>query len=189
MKKVVCVLGSPRSGGNSETIAQKLAETAESLGAQSRTFRLNDLNLKGCQGCMGCKTGSEVCVVRDDLAPVLAAVAGADVVVLTSPIYFGQISGQLKSFIDRTFSYLQPDFFSNPNPSRLAPGKKMVFIVTQGDNDLKNYDVVPGYEGAYKTMGFETFSIRAGGLGAPTDAAGRPDLMKQAEELAKAVLA
>ncbi|MGB9619423.1 MAG: flavodoxin family protein, partial [Armatimonadota bacterium] len=153
------------------------------------TFKLHDLNYKGCYSCMACKSGSETCVIQDDLKPVLEAVAEADVVILASPIYFGQVSGQLKCFIDRTFSYLKPDFHNRQDASRLAPGKKMVFVLTQGDADASSYNVGPEYAGFYKFMGFETHNIRGLGLGAPTDAAATADLMQQAEDLARQIMA
>jgi multimeric flavodoxin WrbA len=189
MKKVVCVLGSPRKHGNSEMIAVKLANTAMELGAEVQTFRLHDLNYKGCYACMSCKTGYEYCVIKDDLKPVLEAVRDADAVVVTSPIYFGQVSGQLKCFIDRTYSFLKPDFFTNPQPSRIAPGKRMVFITTQGNPDESQFDVAPGYARFYKRLGFEPHFIRGLGLSPMTEPACDPDLMKQAEEMAKTLLA
>jgi multimeric flavodoxin WrbA len=187
MKKVVCVLGSPRSNGNSETIARKFLETAESLGAQTQAFSLNNLTFKGCQACMGCKTGSEECVVADDLRDVLRAVRDADVLVMTSPIYFGQITGQLKCFIDRMYSFLKPTYRSSPDRSRLSPGKKLVFITTQGNADAGAFDVYPAYATFLgpEWFGYDTHVIRGLGLGAKTDAAGREDLLKQAEDLAK----
>ncbi|MDH7601657.1 MAG: flavodoxin family protein [Armatimonadota bacterium] len=188
MKKLVCVLGSPRAGGNSETIAIRLVDKAKQLGATTECFRLHDMTLKGCSGCMGCKTQSDSCVVQDDMKSVLDAVAGADAVVLTSPIYFGQISGQLKCFVDRTFSYLVPDFFKTSNPSRLQPGKKLALILTQGDPNESAHNIAPEYEEIFKFMGFETYSLRGLGLGAPTDAAGRAELLKEAEALAGKLL-
>ena len=188
MKKVVCVLGSPIANGNSETIARKFLEMAESLGAVAETFFLHDLCFSGCHACMGCKTRSEECVVEDDLAPVLSAVRAADVLVMTSPIYFGQVTGQLKCFIDRTYSFLKPNYMTDPNPSRLAPGKKCVFILTQGNPNEKDYDVFPVYAGFLKWFGYETHAIRGLGMGAPTAAAERPDILKQAEDLAKQVM-
>lgn len=188
MKRLVCVLGSPRTPGNSETLAMKVAEKARSLGAEVRTYRLYDLNYKGCHGCMSCKTGSESCVVEDDLKPVLDAVASADAVVLASPIYFGDISGQLKCFVDRTFSYLVPDFFKTSNPSRLKPGKKLALILTQGDPNESAHNIVPEYEEIFRFMGFDTHSLRGLGLNAPTDAAGRAELLKEAEALAEKLI-
>jgi len=110
------------------------------------------------------------------------------VLVLTSPIYFGEVSGQLKCFIDRTYSFLRPDYMTNPNPSRLSPGKKAVFVLTQGSPDAGSFDVFKDYSVFFKWLGYDSEVIRGVGLGAPTDAAGKPELMKQAEETAKKVM-
>ena len=68
--KMVIVLGSPRKGGNGETLALKIAEAVEQDGNTVEYIRLNDLNLRPCQGCGGCdKTG--ICVVKDDMTDIL----------------------------------------------------------------------------------------------------------------------
>lgn len=188
MKRLVCVLGSPRKPGNSETLAMKVAEKARSLGAEVQIYRLYDLTYKGCYGCLSCKTESEVCVVEDDLKPVLDALAQADAVVLASPIYFGDITGQLKCLVDRMFSYLVPDFFKTSNPSRLKPGKKLGLILTQGDPNESAHNIAPEYEEIFKYLGFETHTMRGLGLGAPTDAASRAELMEEAEALAEKLI-
>ncbi len=189
MKKIVCVLGSPRQNGNSEAIARKFIETAESLGAQCETFNLYKLDFKGCIACMACKTGSEECVIKDGLKEVLAAVKDADILVMTSPIYFGQVTGELKCFIDRMYSFLTPNYVTDAaNRSRLAKGKKCLFIATQGNPDGSFYDVFPSTYGKFfgpEWFGYECEVIRGIGLRDKTDAANNPDLMKQAEEAAK----
>lgn len=120
---IVALYGSPRKKGNSASLASRFLEKAEELGAGTRSFYLNTMNIKGCQACMGCKTKKDHCIVKDDLADVLEAVRETDVLVLATPIYFGDVSAQLKMFIDRTYSYLVPDFLNSPEPSRLKPGK------------------------------------------------------------------
>jgi NAD(P)H-dependent FMN reductase len=106
-------LGSPRPSGNSASLAQKFLDEARTLGAETRSFLLNQLDFTGCQGCRACKTKSDRCVLSDDLAEVLAAVKEADVLLLASPVYFWDLSGQLKCFFDRLF-LRNPDF-----PARL----------------------------------------------------------------------
>ena len=125
--KIVCLLGSPREKGNSATIANRFCDTAEKLGAEVSTFALNKLEYRGCQGCMACKTKLDKCILEDDLTEVLEAVRETDVLVLATPVYFWDVSSQLKAFIDRTFSYLVPDFLTNPNRSRLASGEETGF--------------------------------------------------------------
>ena len=188
--KIVSLLGSPRQVGNSATIANHFTKTAESLGAQIRTFELNRLSYRGCQACYACKTGLDRCVLTDDLSEVLAAVQEADVVVLASPVYYGDITSQLKGFIDRTFSYLVPDYRTNPLPSRLTP-KKLVFVLTQGRPDEGMFaDIFPRYQGFLTWMGFEEVRlIRACGIGPGNIDAVPEQVLRQAEETARSLLA
>ncbi len=188
MKKIVCVLGSPRSQGNSETLAHHFLETARSIGAEYEVFPLANLNYKGCIACMGCKTIAEECVLNDDLKQVLEAMRDADVFVLTSPIYFGEISGQAKCFFDRTYSFLKPDYMSNPQPSRLASGKKSLFILTQGHPDPAYFDIFPNYSRFLKWFGYEDYVFRATGLQSRDAVSERKDLLDEIENLAKEIL-
>jgi len=105
--KIVTLLGSPRSLGNSTAIARRFQETAATLGAKNCTFELNRLTYRGCQGCYACKKGLDHCILNDDLTEVLTSVTEADMVVLATPVYYGDVTAQLKGFIDRTYSYLK----------------------------------------------------------------------------------
>lgn len=185
--KIVSLLGSPRSNGNSATIANHLLQTAAGLGAETQSFELNRLAYRGCQACYACKTGREDCVLNDDLTAVLAAVQGADAVVLASPVYYGDITSQLKGFVDRSFSYLVPDYRTNPLPSRLSR-KKLVFVLTQGHPDEALFgDIFPRYAGFLKWMGFEEVTlIRACGIGPGNAADCAPDTaLQQADAVAR----
>jgi multimeric flavodoxin WrbA len=110
---------------------------------------------------------------------------------MASPIYFGEVTSQLKGFIDRTFSYFVPDYAGNPNPSRLAPGKRLVFIQTQGQPDEKLYaDVYPRYEYYFRWSKFEgNHLIRACGVHDKKDVADRKDIVKLAVETAEKIVA
>jgi len=188
--KIVCLLGSPRSKGNSAAIAKRFCDTAEGLGAKVQTFELNKLNYRGCQACMACKTKLDKCALKDDLTEVLDSVREADVLVMATSTYFGDVTSQLKGFIDRAYSYLVPEFYTKPNPSRLAPGKKLVFIQTQGQPDEKKFsDVLPRNQAFFKWYGFtETHPIRACGVRDPGEAEAREEIMKLAEETAKKIV-
>ncbi len=185
--KIVCLLGSPRPKGNSAAIANRFCEVAEKNGAEVQTFALNKLKYRGCQACMTCKSKLDKCVLKDDLSEVLEAVREADVLVMATPTYFGEVSSQLKAFVDRTFSYLVPDYTTNPNPSRLSPGKKLVFIQTQADPDQNAFaDVFPRYESFFKWYGFDgTHLIRACGVVEAGEVENQEKVMKLAGEIAK----
>jgi multimeric flavodoxin WrbA len=184
--KIVCLLSSPRPKGNSAAIAGHFCERAEKNGASIQRFSLNKLTYRGCQACMTCKTKLDRCVLKDNLAEVLDAVRDADVLVMATPVYFGEVSSQLKAFIDRTFSYLAPDYTTSAAPSRLKPGKRLVFIQTQGQPDEKQFaDIFPRYDYFFKWYGFtDNLLIRGCGLMADTDAQARSDIMNAAEKTA-----
>ncbi|MFA4901288.1 MAG: flavodoxin family protein [Desulfobaccales bacterium] len=180
--KIVAVLGSPRPQGNSNTLARAFLEAAKGRGAETQEFLLNQMDFKGCQACMACKTKSETCILEDDLAKVLEALREADVLVLASPVYFGDLSSQLKAFFDRTYSCINPDF-----SCRLAAGKKAVMILTQANPDPAQFeDIFPRYERWLKLYGCDPIRLlRAVGVWEAGEVAQQTDLMAQAAALAQ----
>ena len=130
--KVMAVNGSPRRAWNTATMLAKALEGAASQGAETELVHLYDLNFKGCMSCFACKTiGGESyakCAIDDDLAPILQRAAEADAIILGSPFYFGTVSGEMRSFMERLlFPYLA---YSGP-PRSLFPRKiKTGFIYT-----------------------------------------------------------
>ena len=187
--KIVCLLASPRANGNSATIARCFLDKAEHLGAETRTFSLNKLTYRGCQGCMVCKTKLDRCPLKDDLAGVLEAVHSADVLVMASPVYWCDVDAQLKTFIDRTYSYLVPDYLTNPAPSRLSPGKKLVFILAQGGDETLYTDIYPRYQLIFQWLGFEeTTLIRACDVRESDDVRSRQDILDAAEKTAERIM-
>src|SRR5512138_503937 len=168
--KIVCLLGSPRKGSCSSAIAGRFVQAAVALGATAETFTLNDLNYRGCQGCYACKKTLDHCILNDDLAKVLEAVKEADLLVMASPVYYGELTSQMKGFFDRTFSYLKPDYITNATPSRLAPGKRLVMVQTQGHPDPKMFsDIFNRYRVFLDWTGFKVCRlVRACGLSPDT---------------------
>lgn len=185
--RIACLLGSPRPKANSSTLARRFCEAAAALGGTSELFELNKLRYRGCQACMACKTRLDHCVMDDDLRAVLEAVRTADLVILASPVYYGDVSAQLKGFIDRTYSYLIPEYLTREDRSRLPGGKKLLMILTQGNPDESVFaDIYPKYGSFFLWQGFEeSFLIRGCGLQGEEVEEKRPDLLKEAEDLAK----
>ncbi len=185
--KIVCLLGSPRENGNSSTIARQFCKIAEELGSRTRTFILNDLQFRGCQGCMACKTKLDRCALSDDLTEVLDDIREADALVLASPVYYWDVSSQMKAFLDRTFSFLVPDFITNPQKSRLPSGKKLLLILAQNNPDRNSFsDIFPKFDYFFKAYGFtETYLIRAFGVSRPGEVVNDTAVMKLAVETAE----
>jgi multimeric flavodoxin WrbA len=187
---IVCIYGSSRVRGNSAAIAKKFCDTAIKKGVKVQSWVLNKLNFRGCQACYGCKKKSDKCVVIDDLTEVLEAVRNSDILVLASPVYYGDVSAQLKAFIDRNYSFLVPDYVNAAKIHRLEGDKTLVMILTQGSPDKDSFkDIFPKYSTFYQWMGFQKSElIRACGVMEPSDLKHREDIFQQAEELAEKLI-
>jgi len=187
--KVLTLLGSPRSRSSSAAIAKRLCETATSLGAQVQTIELNKLAYRGCQGCYACKGKSERCVLQDDLTAVLASVEEADVLVLATPVYFGDVTAQLKGFLDRCYSFLAPTYMSGGPTGRFSK-KKLVFIQVQGHPDSTLFgEAYPRIQHFLEWMGFEEARhIRVCGVDPSRGDAVPESVFAEAEETARILM-
>jgi multimeric flavodoxin WrbA len=132
--KIMAFNGSPRKKWNTATLLKKALEGASSLGAETKLVNLYDLNFKGCISCFACKTkdGKSYgrCAVKDDLTPLLKEILDVQCIILGSPFYFGTVTGQMRSFMERLFF----PFYSYTDPpeslfSRIIPTG---FIYTLG---------------------------------------------------------
>ena len=109
--QVIGINGSPRKQWNTATLVAKALEGAAEQGAQTELVHLYDLDFKGCTSCFACKTrGGKsygCCAMKDDLTPLLEKIATADALVIGSPVYFGSVTGETRSFMERLlFPYL-----------------------------------------------------------------------------------
>lgn len=100
MKKVVVISTSLRAGSNSHSMAERFAEGAKAAGHEVELVSLRGKEIKFCIGCLSCqKTGA--CVFKDDVPAIMDSVLNADVVCWATPIYYYEMSGQMKTLIDR----------------------------------------------------------------------------------------
>lgn len=100
-KRVLIISASPRKGGNSDTLCERFMQgAAESRHHVERVF-LAELAIGYCNACDGCRRSGE-CVQDDDMKGLLDRMSAADVIVLSTPVYFYSMCAQLKTAIDRT---------------------------------------------------------------------------------------
>jgi len=125
--------------------------------------------------------------VSDDLTPVLESVREADALVMATPVYLREMTSLLRAFIERTYSYFLPDFHTNPQPSRLKPGKKLVFIQVQGQADDKLFaDIYPRIEPLFKRYGYSEMHLaRICGVRKIGEAEARNDALTLMENMAE----
>ena len=109
--KLIALCGSARKQGNTSTMLQQVIEGAKSVGAETEYVNLFDLHYTDCISCYACKLKDKKsfahCTLNDELKPLLERIEKSDVIVLGSPVYYGNLSGQMRSFTDRLlFQYL-----------------------------------------------------------------------------------
>lgn len=101
-KKVLILSGSPRKGGNSDRLCDQFMKGAEEAGHEVEKIWVQGKKTAPCIACYHCKSHNGECAIKDDMAEILRKMLAADVLVLSSPVYFYSISAQLKTVIDRT---------------------------------------------------------------------------------------
>lgn len=103
--KTVLINGSPRKNWNTHKLLMEAERGAIDAGAITEMVHLYDLNYKGCVSCFTCKLKESktngVCVIRDDLRPVLESIVDADALIIGSPIYYGNLTSETLALIER----------------------------------------------------------------------------------------
>lgn len=140
MAKVVIFNGSPREHGAIAQILDKLQDGAKESGAQVKVYDLNLADIKGCQGCLYCKTKNVAqCCLKDYLHSMYEDIQAADVIVVGSPIYMFHISGQVQTWINRLFPFV--DLQHHP----LAGWKKLITVYSQGSGVPSAFESAMNY--------------------------------------------
>lgn len=95
------MVGSPRAGGNTQKLMEVALEAAQEAGAATELLTLHDKEMEPCIACDICRETGE-CAIYDDARVVLERMVEADAIIIGSPVYFGNVTGQLKILMDRS---------------------------------------------------------------------------------------
>lgn len=137
--KIVILNGSPRKGGNT----QIMVDAFENAAKENHTVvKLNiaPMEIRGCLGCQYCWSHKGECVQKDDMGKVWEQLKDADMVVFASPIYWFDISAQLKTVIDRMYAGGGTGFNFNKTALLLDAGADHVF-----DAAIAQYKAMTAY--------------------------------------------
>ncbi len=109
-KNIVILNGSPRKTGNTSALVNAFTKGANDAGHTVTEFFLDRMNIHGCKGCFGGNNTKDCpCIQKDDMAQIYPAVKESDVVILASPLYYWNMSGQLRTAVDRLFALEEGD--------------------------------------------------------------------------------
>lgn len=109
MKNVLIISSSLRKGSNSEALAAEFARGAADAGNRVELISLRDKDIRFCRGCLACQK-TQKCVIADDAPAIVAKMHDADVIAFASPIYYYEMSGQLKTLLDRANPLYPSDY-------------------------------------------------------------------------------
>jgi len=161
--KILSVNGSPRKNGVSSKVAASLIEMFANQGNEIREYNLNSLNIHGCQECFYCRTNkTDICAIKDDLSEILELAKATDVLIISTPVFYADVSTQLKCFIDRTWSYYAK---TGVSADHLPKNRSMVFVQSYGSADGNVYNsLYEKYKKYFNMFGFDNcYQIKAYG--------------------------
>lgn len=193
MKKVVVISTSLRPGSNSHALAEQFAKGAEAAGHQVELISLRGKEIRFCVGCLSCQqTG--VCIFRDDVPAIMERVLNADVVCWATPIYYYEMSGQMKTLIDRmnamysnvATSESKASELALPSQSNVTEGKdyrfRDIYLLTTAaeDESFVPQRAESGLQGWIDCYGKCSLKghLFCGGVGGPNEIAGNAKLQE-----------
>lgn len=178
--KAVCIVGSPREQGVTAKVTDVLGKGLRDAGAEVKTFFPGSLNIAYCKGCMTCLS-TRKCIQTDDMDKVMDAVAAADIVVVASPSYWGDITGQLKVFFDRSTPYGN----TCDGGTIIPAGKKGIAVaVRAGMRQTENQHLVDAMNHYFSHLEIEPAgALTIESVMNPEDLSGRDDVLDDAYAL------
>lgn len=175
MKKVLVISTSLRSGSNSELLALECQKGAIEAGHEVELVSLKGKKLNFCIGCLSCKK-TQKCIHQDDVKEILEKAKNSDVIVFSTPIYYYEMSGQMKVLLDR----LNPLYYSDYK-------FREVYMIacaadTEKDTFTKAYQGLQGWVDCFEKASLKGI-LSTGGAENPKDVLQLDRVMAKAYEL------
>ena len=180
MSKVLVITTSLRARSNSDILAERLAAGAKDAGHEVEQISLKGKEIKFCIGCMACQK-TQKCIQKDDALWIAEKVGNADTLVFVTPIYYYEMSGQMKTLLDRM----------NPLYSSDYSFRRVYMLSCAADDDAatpeKAVNGLQGWVDCFEKAEL-TDSIFLGGINAPAEAAKNEQALAAAYEFGKKIL-
>lgn len=140
--RALCIIGSPKNNGSTAYIVDQIIEGMEECGIETKRYCLGQQKINYCFGCKKCYENGK-CVQHDDMDIIIEDLKEADIVVIGTPDYWGDVTGQLKVFFDRNTPY------ANTNDNRISMQKKRYGIsisIREGKTERENISIINSIE-------------------------------------------
>ena len=177
MRKVLVITTSLRAKSNSDILAGRLIAGAKDAGHEVEAVSLKGKEIRFCIGCLACQK-TQKCVLKDDAVEIAEKAKDADTLVFVTPIYYYEMSGQMKTLLDR----LNPLF-----PSDYRFRRVYMLSVAAEVKDAVPEKAVSGLQGWVDCFGKAELagSLFCGGISDPNEAAGDHPALDRAYEFGR----
>lgn len=173
MKKVLIITSSLRQRSNSDALAEAFAHGAADAGNEVETVTLKGKELHFCRGCLACQQ-TQKCVIADDAPAIVQKMYEADAIAFATPIYYYELSGQLKTLLDRSNPLFTTDYHFRDIYLLTSAAEDETYVPERATAGLQGW--IDCYEKA-RLAG----TVFAGGVNAPGEINGHAALDKAYE--------
>jgi multimeric flavodoxin WrbA len=142
--KVTVVFSSPRKKGNTAALLSPFMDELKMRGAEIDYYDVYEKNISGCRACLQCQkdTSRAMCVIEDDMQPILSSVSESELLVIAAPVYCWGLPGPVKTVLDRLIYAFCKYYGDDPHGPALLAGKKLALITTCGYPVEKGADLL-----------------------------------------------
>ncbi|MDE6699108.1 MAG: flavodoxin family protein [Lachnospiraceae bacterium] len=176
-KKVLIISTSLRGGSNSDILAKECEKGAKEAGHDVEYISLKGKDIRFCIGCLECQSKGS-CVLKDDVADIMKKVMEAEIIVYATPIYYYEMSGQMKTLLDRLNPLYPTDY----------KFRDIYMIATAAEDEEntfeKAYNGLQGWVDCFEKATLKGI-VTGGGINDAGDAINYIEIMKKAYELGK----
>lgn len=129
LMSIIVLNASPRKNANTAILCENVVEGVKSQNKEVEYYNLYDYMFKGCVSCFAChlKTKSEdpLCIIQDDIQPILEKCVNADAIVIATPIYYGSITSYAQAFLERLL-FAADTYYINEEGQRVSKIKRNI---------------------------------------------------------------
>ena len=177
MSKVLVISTSLRLKSNSDALAESLIRGARDAGHEVEHISLKGKDLKFCTGCLACQK-TQQCVLKDDAVRIAERVKASDTLVFATPIYYYEMSGQMKTLLDRLNPLYPSDYRFRKVYMLMTAAEDEAFVPEKAVSGLQGW--VDCFEKA-ELAG----TLFCGGISEPGEAAGKKEARDKAYAFGK----
>ena len=188
MAKILFITSSWRKGSNSSWLAGEAAKAAEKNGHAVTTVDIAKLVIGSCRACMACRKNKDGrCVFQDDMGQFYPMLEEADTIIFASPVYWFNLCGQIKQFIDRCFALGGKEL---PGGKTCFSGKKFGLVLAyEGEDpyDSGGINAIRSIQDTCSYLGVAFAGVLYGSANGEGEAAKNPALREKAKEYGSAL--